>query len=91
MIDRIEAIYENGQLRLLSPVKLSEGQRVQVAIEPMHSQEVLRMALGDLVTHWPDLSDDSDAELEDLAEEIDRALQGQKPLSEIIIEDRGEA
>ena len=49
----------------------------------------MKMALGDLVMHWPDLSDDSDSELEDLAEEIDQALQGQKPLSEVIIEDRG--
>jgi len=91
MTDRIEAIYENGQLRLLSPVKLTDGQRVQVAIDPLPSREALRNALSDLVIHWPDLSDDSDAELEDLAEEIDHALQGRKPLSERIIEDRGEA
>lgn len=88
MADRIEAIYEKGHLRLLSPVKLIEGQRVHIAIESAPSHELFQKALGDLVAHFPDLSDDSDAELEDLAEEIDHALQGQKPLSEMIIEDR---
>jgi predicted DNA-binding antitoxin AbrB/MazE fold protein len=90
MVERVEAIYENGQLRLLSPVRLVEGQRVQVAIETPSSQEALHEALGDLVAHWPDLSDDSDSDLESLAEAIDQALQGKTPLSKIIIEDRGE-
>jgi predicted DNA-binding antitoxin AbrB/MazE fold protein len=89
MTDHVEAIYENGQLRLLTPVKLTNGQRVQVAIESLPSDEALRNALGDLVSHWPDPSDNQDAELENLADEIDHALQGSKPLSEIIIEDRG--
>lgn len=91
MTDRVEAIYENGQLRLLTPLKLAEGQRVQIAVETIPSNEALRNALGDLVAQWPDPTDNHDAELEDLADEIDKALQGSKPLSQIIIEDRGEA
>jgi predicted DNA-binding antitoxin AbrB/MazE fold protein len=84
-----QAIYENGQLHLLESVNLIEGQRVQIAIEPLQEKADLRAALGDLVAHWPDLSDDSDADLEGMTEEIDRAFQGGKPLSEIVIEDRG--
>lgn len=91
MRDKIEAIYENGHLRLLSPVELAEGQRVQVAIEPIVLQVSLRSALGDLLVHWPNTDDDHDAELEALAAEVHQAFQGQKPLSEIIIEDRGGA
>lgn len=93
MMGEIDAIYENGQLRLLSPVSLNEGQRVRVVIDLVHgdSQEALRSALSDLGIQWPDPSDDHDRYLEDMADEIDQALQGDKPLSEIIIEDRGEA
>ena len=88
MADVIEAVYENGQIRLLSPVNLIEGQRVHIAIEPLEMQSAVREALGDLVVHWPDASDDSDSHLDQLADELDRAFQGEPPLSQIIIEDR---
>lgn len=54
-------------------------------------QKELRQALSDLGIQWPDPSDDHDRYLEDLVDEIDQALQGDKSLSEIIIEDRGES
>lgn len=90
MADRIEAIYENGRLRLLSPVDLTEGQHVLIDIEPVYEQQVLKAALSDLLAHWPDTSDDGDAHLEQRIQEIDDAFQGQPPLSQLIIEDRGD-
>jgi predicted DNA-binding antitoxin AbrB/MazE fold protein len=89
MVLTIRAVYHEGQLRLLDPVDLPEGQQVKISIETMTEEEALRAALGDSV-RWPDTSDDSDAWVEELADEIDRAFQGDPPLSQIIIEDRGE-
>jgi predicted DNA-binding antitoxin AbrB/MazE fold protein len=85
----VRAIYEGGKLRLLEPLDLPEGQAVNIEVEPMSDDDVLRKTLSDLVI-WPDTSDDSDAWVEDMAEEIDKAFQGDPPLSQIIIEDRGE-
>jgi predicted DNA-binding antitoxin AbrB/MazE fold protein len=85
----IRAVYQEGQLRLLDPVDLPEGQQVKISIETMTDEEAVRAALGDSV-RWPDTSDDSDAWVEELADEIDLAFQGEPPLSQIIIEDRGE-
>jgi predicted DNA-binding antitoxin AbrB/MazE fold protein len=85
----IHAVYEAGQLRLLESVELAEGQHVRVMIEPIDEKDRLRAALSDLVVHWPDPTDDRDAEVEQYADEIDRAFQGDPPLSEIIIKGRG--
>jgi predicted DNA-binding antitoxin AbrB/MazE fold protein len=89
MTASIHAIYENGHLTLLTPVQLAEGQHVKIAIEPIEEKQSLLAALGDLVAHYPDTTDDSDAYLEDLANDIDNAFQGNPPLSQIIIEERG--
>ena len=88
MQQTVRAVYQSGQLRLLDPVDLDEGQQVNVVIQP-DDKDAIRAALGDLV-RWADTSDDSDAYLEMEAEAIDRAFQGTPPLSEIIIQDRGE-
>lgn len=82
----VRAIYENGHLRLLDPVDLPEGQPVMVSIDPQNEREALKAILGDMVI-WLDTSD---AWVEDMADEIDRAFQGEPPLSQYIIEDRGE-
>ena len=84
----IHAVYESGRLRPLEPIDLVEGQRVTIAIQTAEV-DAIRVALGDLV-RWADTSDDSDAGLEMLADEIDNAYQGEPPLSQIIIEDRGD-
>jgi predicted DNA-binding antitoxin AbrB/MazE fold protein len=84
----VRAIYENGHLRLLDPVDLPEGQQVRIInLEIVSDEEAMRAALGDLV-QWPDTSDDSDAWVEDMADEIAEALSKGRPLSEIIIEER---
>jgi len=86
---KIRAVYENGQIKLLDPVDLREGQHLTVSVEPVDEREQLKAILGDMVV-WPDTSDDTDAWVEDMADEIDRAFQGDPPLSQYIIEDRGE-
>lgn len=89
----IRAIYEKGHLRLIDPVSLVEGQEVEVTVqvEPKSEEERVREALGDLVVSWPDPTADPYPEVEAMAEEIDLAFRGDPPLSEMIIEDRGEA
>ena len=86
---KIRAVVQDGQIRLLDPVELREGQELTISVDNAYEQDTLRTILGDTVI-WPDTSDDSDAWVEDMAEEIDRAFQGDPPLSQIIIEDRGE-
>jgi leucyl-tRNA synthetase len=60
MTDRVEAIYGNGQLRLLSPVMLTEGQRVQVAIEGSPLNEVYMKEYNPDVIEkkWQDIWDE---------------------------------
>jgi predicted DNA-binding antitoxin AbrB/MazE fold protein len=85
----VRAVYENGHLRLLDPVELAEGQQVMVQIDPTDEREILKAILSDMV-RWSNPDDDTDAWVEDMAEEIDKGLQGEPPLSQIIIDDRGE-
>lgn len=89
----VKAIYEGGKFRLLEPIQLIEGQTVTLDILPEtanpNEAEAIRAALGTLV-RWSDPSDNRNAWAEDMADEIDKTFQGNPPLSEIIIQDRGE-
>ncbi len=88
----IKVVYENGVFRPLEPVDLPEGQEGTVRLvksESISEREQLKALLGDLV-QWADPSDDRHAWVENMAQEIDNAFQGLRPLSEIIIEERGE-
>lgn len=84
----VRAVYEEGVLRPLEPIDLVEGQEITVTIE-QDERAVLKAILGDMV-QWSNPDDDSDAWVEDMADEIDRAFQGNPPLSQYIIEDRGD-
>jgi predicted DNA-binding antitoxin AbrB/MazE fold protein len=87
----IPAIYENGQLRLLEPVDLAEGERVTVKILTINEEdEALRKALGGLVAQWPDTGDDSDAYLEERLKKIAHTLSDEKPISDYVREERDE-
>jgi predicted DNA-binding antitoxin AbrB/MazE fold protein len=44
-MNAIRAIYENGMLRLLDPVELEEGQRLDVVLHLKTEQELVRQAL----------------------------------------------
>ncbi len=83
----IRAVYHDGQLRLLDPVDLSEGQEIQLMI--LSDAEMVRAALGDLLVDRMALSDD-DIDEEALAHEIEEAFRGQSPLSDDIIAERRE-
>ncbi len=91
------AIYENGLLRPLTPLKLRERERVRLQILPAEEppEPVARalhalMASG-LVTPCPGRSDVAPVPAE-RRREIARTLAATagKPLSAIIIEDRGQ-
>ena len=86
---KIRAEYRDGKIKLLDPVDLEEGQQLTINIEPVSNDEAIRAALGDSV-QWPDPNYDGDAWVEDEAQAIKDAFQGLRPLSEIIIEERGE-
>lgn len=83
----IRAVYEDGHLRLLDPVELQNGEQVYLNIQT--EDAMLRAALGDLV-RWPDPTYNEHEELEAQAEELRQAFSVGKPLSEMILEDRGE-
>ncbi len=82
----IRAIYEDGVLKPLDPLDLTSGQAVRLTIE-MDEHANLRALLGDLV-RWANPDDDRDAWVEAEADAIDQALQGDPPLSQIIIQSR---
>ena len=88
MVLNVQAIYRDGQLQLLESVDLRDGQQVQVSIEVTNEREMLKDILGDLVM-WSNPDDNSEAWVEALSPEIDRAYQGNSPLSQIVIEERG--
>jgi predicted DNA-binding antitoxin AbrB/MazE fold protein len=97
-VSEITAIFENGVLRPLSPLGLGEGQqvRLQVFAESPTIEDALEAALRPLVTAGlltnplghSQVVDGAQAELQQLVESL-KGTVGQ-PLSEIIIEDRGE-
>jgi predicted DNA-binding antitoxin AbrB/MazE fold protein len=92
-MNAIRAIYENGKLRLLDPVELAEGQQVEIVLHLKTEKELIREALKDLPIRWsdPNAYADDDVDEEALMREIDETFSGDPPLSQYIIEDRGEA
>jgi predicted DNA-binding antitoxin AbrB/MazE fold protein len=89
MAQTIRAVYENGMLRLLEPANLHEGEQVAVSI--LSEPELVRLALSDILVHFdPDPSDSEDIDEAALQAEIDAELQGQPPMSDLIIQERQE-
>ena len=82
----IRAVYNDGQLRLLEPVDLAEGQEIQLSI--LSDEERVIAALGDLLVDIPDPTDANTDETA-LAREIEEGFRGQS-LSDTIIEERHE-
>ena len=99
MAETVTALYENGVLRPLRPLRLKEKQQVQVRVlgasqgdlidEQQEALDALEAA--GLVETWPDVpavdpvSAERRAELARLLGKVPG-----KPLSEILIEERGE-
>lgn len=91
-MNAIRAIYEQGHLRLLEPIDLAEGQEVEVVVHLKADDAALRAALADLDIQWSNPAADVEAADEDaLLREVETAFLGEAPLSQYIIEDRGDA
>jgi predicted DNA-binding antitoxin AbrB/MazE fold protein len=97
MTETVKAVYENGVLRPLRPLKLRERQTVRLQIVPeeltdSEDEAAIRTLIeAGALTPPPGRSDVepiSEQERRELADRLGRAPG--KPLSEIIIEDRGE-
>ena len=99
MPETITAIYENGVLRPLNPLSLNDGETVQITIVAEVSQppnsivsqgQQLMMITGPLVP-FRTKQFKLDAAAEQKRRELFEKLKGRvgKPLSEIVIEDRG--
>ncbi len=92
----VTAIYENGLLRPLTPLNLRERQSVRLQVLPEEPADEVDRIINDMVaaglmTPPPGHSDVdpvSEEERRELAEILGKAPG--KPLSEIIIEERGE-
>jgi predicted DNA-binding antitoxin AbrB/MazE fold protein len=82
----VRAVYQDGKFQPLDRVDLQEGQEVQLQIveKPASIQEMI----GDMLTHFE--HDKSEFDENAILQELDRALAGKRPLSEIIIEERRE-
>lgn len=80
----VRAIYHQGQLRLLDPVNLSEGQQVQLQI--VETEAPLKSLIADLLS--PFEAYETVADEETLMQILDQQLAGKRPLSEIILEER---
>lgn len=96
MFEMISAVYENGTLRPLVPLNLREHQRVRLQLwteEPMDEVAPIIQVLNNtnLLTPPPghsEIAPLTETERQQLAELLGK-VPG-KPLSEIIIEERGE-
>jgi predicted DNA-binding antitoxin AbrB/MazE fold protein len=103
MPETITAIYENGVLRPLSPLSLNDGETVQITIVAEVSQEEVKGDREKSMIKWMAVEGvrlpKKQGKL-DRAELIKRAQQWRelmqkmeplpgKPLSEMVIEDRG--
>ena len=85
----IRAVYHNGQLKLLDPVDLVEGQEVQLQI--LESQKSLQELIGDMLVHFGEDEiklNENDIDEEAILAQLAEVMKGKRPLSEIIIEDR---
>jgi predicted DNA-binding antitoxin AbrB/MazE fold protein len=92
----IRAIYEDGKLRLLDPITLKEGQRVdiQLDVNVETERDMLKKALHDLDVQWADpaaIVDDDQRDDDTLMGEIEAGTRGLPPLSEVIIQERSES
>ena len=81
----IRAIYEQGRLRPLEPVGLTEGQEVRLAI--LSEREHVRMALADILAPKATVAED-DLDEAALLAEIDGELQVRLSVSDAILEER---
>ncbi|OQY30211.1 MAG: hypothetical protein B6244_01215 [Candidatus Cloacimonetes bacterium 4572_55] len=96
MTHAVMAVYEQGLLRPLKPLVLKEHQKVRIQILPEPVVDEVEQAIQALVdsgvltppSDRPEANPVSPAERRRVADILGRAAT--KPLSQIVIEDRGE-
>ncbi len=81
----VRAVYRAGNLRLLEPLNLPEGEEVSVVI--LSDDERAREALRDILVD-PDTLPLVEGDEEELMRLVADALRGQPSLSDLIIEER---
>ncbi|KYC36282.1 hypothetical protein WA1_41905 [Scytonema hofmannii PCC 7110] len=95
MPEIITAVYENGVLRPLNPLSLQEHQTVQIQLlteEPaMDAEQIIQSLVAAGLVSSPPRRDDVEPVSEEAWRELTQRLEASpgKPLSEIIIEERG--
>lgn len=67
-----------------------DAEIAQSQMSPQEEEAVLREAFKDMNVRWPDPTANPHPEIEEEWEEIYKSLKGCPPLSELIIEERGE-
>jgi predicted DNA-binding antitoxin AbrB/MazE fold protein len=87
MSQPIRAVYKGGQLWLLDPVQLTEGQEIRMLI--LSEEDRVGAALGDVVVPYSAPTGEDVGE-EALVREVEEGFRGQPPLSETILEERRE-
>ncbi|GAA6616936.1 antitoxin AF2212-like protein [Scytonema sp. NUACC26] len=91
----ITAVYSNGMLRPHSPLSLTDGQivRLQVLTEEASkdAEQIIQSLVAEGLVTPPQHRDDVEPVSEEAWRELTQRLEalGGKPLSEIIIEERG--
>ena len=88
MSQAIRAIYEDGHLRLLDPVELSEGEEVNITI--LSERAALVAALGDFLAPAPAIDEDFDEEAAMRLIHDELRAGGQPSASDYIIQERRE-
>ena len=83
MRHKVDAIYENGLLRLLTPLELADCQRVSVTVETMADESWL----DEDALEWADHEGDPSISLEDVRGRLAK-LPGS--LSDLVIAERGD-
>ena len=86
MMETIRAIYEGGQLRLLDPLDLKEGEAVYLRL--VRDPDPVDEVLGDLLIRDDDSKIDEGLHRDAEITIPIRLPAGARPLSEIIIEER---
>ncbi|MEG4216561.1 antitoxin family protein [Microcoleus sp. Pol14C6] len=96
MPETITAIYENGVFRPLSSVSFKDGETVQIQLWPHDPKKQAELAIEflvdrGLVTPLPNAAHNVEAVTDEDVYELAKRLGAKpgKPLSEMIIEDRG--
>jgi predicted DNA-binding antitoxin AbrB/MazE fold protein len=96
MPETITAVYENGVLRPLTPLSFQDGETVQIQLWHDDSKKQAELAIQflvdrGLVTPLPNTPQNVEAVTDEDVYELAKRLGGKpgKPLSEMIIEDRG--